>query len=173
MEETKELTPTTILFQKAKDGSPIKDMVDDFGVALISFPVTLSGGMKDYYANAWKDGDGEEAFFPERSFLNAYDLSLTLGVKGTVKDYIGKWLAFSNYLTGRDGSGTEFSFYSPWLDIGHPHCYFKGYKAKDGDREAGGGVFHTFEATFRITDPGTFMAAVLNLDGDYELVARD
>lgn len=170
--DTKRLIPTTVLFQKAKEGSPVKDMVDDFDMALISFPLVLSGGTKDFYANNWKDDDGEEAFFPERAPLAPFDLSITLGVKGTVSGYLDKWRLFNDYLTGADGNGTDFAFYSPWYDLGFHHCYFKGYKAKDGNREIEGSIFHTFEATFRITEPETFIVAVLDPDGNYSLQER-
>lgn len=169
MAEVKELTPTTILFQKAGTGSTVKDLVDDFDMALISFPVVLSGGIKDYYANDWKDENGEEVFFPEKAYLKAYDLSVTLGIKGNVSNYLERWNTFFDYITGKDGTGTEFGFYSPWLDLGHPHCYFKDYKAKDGNRETGGGIFHTFDATIRITDPDSFLTAVLDDNGNYNL----
>lgn len=173
MAKIRDLIPTTVLFKKEKTDSILMDLVEDFDMALIEYSIILSGGSKDLYVNDWKDQDGEEVFIPERLYLKAYDISMTFGIKGTVNDYLPKWIKFDNYLTGKDGSGAEFTIFSPWYNIGRQHCYAKDYKAKESNREIGGNLFHTFERPVRITDPATFIDATIDKSGNYQLQIRE
>lgn len=114
----------SILFKKAKAGSVVKDLLSDFSMSCMDFAFPFSIEAKELASEDWIDEDGEDTFVPEILPIKAYDLEIKIsysGAKGTGKT---KAMSLLNYLTGRDGTGSELSIYNPHISTGRQKVRF-------------------------------------------------
>lgn len=147
-----------IYFQKDKAGSPVKNSLTDFDIVCVEFPFQLYPETKALISDDWADEHGEDAFFPEKLTLKAYDLEAKLCYVGnSAYDDI---VSFLDYLRGEDGNGTSLKIYNSYTKMGRQKLYLK---SVDDD------IFHSdgsedivlFSVTFRVTDPKTKITPVI------------
>lgn len=140
----------SILFQKEKTGSVLKDLVRDFNMVCLSFPLQLNLEAKDVVTDDWPEEDGEDWFEPSVLPLKAYDINVEIGYSG---DYWStKIESFLNYLTGQDGSGVKMKMYDVHTGIGRKGVRFVSYEPNLSGYD---GKLMTFTIRFRVTDPRT------------------
>ena len=144
----------TFLMQKQGIGAAVKDSLADFGIVCTEVPFMPFSETKELPSRDWPDEDGEDTYIPAELPAAAYDLELGLCYKGSLSTCHTKIKAFIDYLTGKDGNGSELTIYLPYTGIGRKGCYLKSVGniefAKSGTDEV-----LTFTATFRVTDPVT------------------
>ncbi len=138
----------TILFQKEKTGSSLKDLVNDFDMVCLSFPLQLNLEAKDVVSDDWPEEDGEDWFEPDVLPLKAYDINVEIGYSGD--NWGTKIESFLNYLTGQDGSGVKIKMYDVHTGIGRKGVRFKSYEPNLSGYD---GKLMTFTLRFRVTDP--------------------
>lgn len=144
----------TILMQKTVPGSPVKDSLNDFGVVCTEEPFIPFAEAKELASRDWSDEDGDDVFIPDVIPLSSYDVELEMcckGARGTVR---GKMNAFRDYLTGRDGSGSDMKVYFGYSGIGRQHVYFKSLDPDMFSRSNMDESF-TFTLTLHVADPVT------------------
>lgn len=147
--------PYSIYFQKSKLGSPAIDTKSQWGIVCKDFPFTVYGDIKDLPKRDWIDQDGEDTFFPEELYVQAYDIKVEFAYKGDMGTANEKIVAFLDYLIGKDGYGTELKVYDTYTQIGRQGVYFKSIKPDLFVRKTDEGDVVTFNITFRVTDPKT------------------
>lgn len=144
----------TLLLQKSKMDSPVKDSLTDFGMVCTDVPFMPCGETKDLPKRDWSDEDGEDTYIPDRIPLSAFDWGIGMGYKGGLATAQGALKKFTEYLTGKDGSGAELKVYSQFTGIGRQGIYFKGISDFDFFKTDIDEVV-TFNVKFRVTDPST------------------
>lgn len=140
---------STLLIQR---GSQVFDSLADFGFATGEIPFPSDIEIKDFATRDCPGEDGERVFFPERSYLKAYDLEVEFKYASDINSFNTNYRSFCNLLTGRSGAGTEFSIYSPWHRLGKTGVYVTkitsgNYKRIEED------VFASIKVKFHITNP--------------------
>lgn len=143
----------SLLMQKSKSGSEVKDLLKDFGMVCTDVPFIMCPNIKDLPYNDWSDMHGEDVYIPEVLMIESYDWEIGICYKGareTAKSSIMKLL---HYLIGLDGSGAEMKIYNPYVGIGRK-VHFKGGSNYIISRSAGGDIAE-FKIKFRVTDPIT------------------
>jgi len=140
----------TILFQKEKADSILKDLVKDFDMVCLSFPLQLNLEAKEIVSDDWAEEDGEDWFEPPVLPLKAYDIDVEIGYSGD--NWRTKIESFLNYLTGQDGSGVKIKMYDVHTGIGRKGVRFVSYKPNLSGYD---GKLMTFTLRFRVTDPRT------------------
>lgn len=143
----------SLLMQKSKSGSEVKDLLKDFGMVCTDVPFLMCPEIKDLPSNNWSDEHGEDVYIPEVLMVEAYDWEIGVcykGDKGMAESSVRKLL---EYLTGLDGSGAEMKLYNSHVGIGRKG-YFKGSSGYSLSRSAGGDIAE-FKIKFRVTDPIT------------------
>ena len=140
----------TILFQKEKADSILKDLVKDFDMVCLSFPLQLNLEAKEIVSDNWAEEDGEDWFEPPVLPLKAYDIDVEIGYSGD--NWRTKIESFLNYLTGQDGSGVKIKMYDVHTGIGRKGVRFVSYKPNLSGYD---GKLMTFTVRFRVTDPRT------------------
>lgn len=153
----------SILFQKAKEGSPVKDLFADFSMGCVAFPFKLSGEVKELPTDDYPDEDGEDTFIPSNLVLKAYDLDVDFSYKGNnaERDVSG----FIDYLLGYDGNGASLKVYNPYTNIGRHKIYITSYNEPEYNRSDEGEVAN-FSVAFRVTDPRTRIVPVYDEDNN-------
>ena len=144
----------TLLMQKMKQGSPVKDSLRDFGIVCTSIPFIPCEETKELPTRDWPGENGEDTYIPEKLPVSAYDMEVELCYKGGLGTCYTKIRSFLDYLKGNDGSGAALKIYSPFTGIGRQNVYFKSM----GDIEFGKSNIDevlTFSLVFRVTDPVT------------------
>lgn len=144
----------TLLMQKMKDGSPVKDSLADFGVVCTEVPFMPSGETKELASNDWYDEDGEDTYIPDRLPMAAYDWEVGFCYKGNLSTCYSSLKALTDYLNGRDGSGAGLKVYSSYTGMGRQGVYLKSMSDFEFTKSNLDEVL-TFTATFRVTDPVT------------------
>ena len=144
----------TLLFQKSKLDSPVKDSLTDFGMVCTDVPFIPFGEIKELPKRDWSDEDGEDTYIPDRIPLSAFDWEIGIGYKGDLATAQGALKRFTDYLTGKDGSGAELKVYSQFTGIGRQGVYFNGMSDFDFSKTNIDEVV-TFKLKLRITDPST------------------
>ncbi|MBR8739005.1 hypothetical protein IX296_002019 [Bacteroides pyogenes] len=149
--------PYSILMQKMKGGSPIKDLVGDFDIVCVEIPFEPFGETKDLTTRDWADEDGEDVYVPQMLRIKAYDWKIKAACKGeTSTKVIDKITALTGYLSGAsDGNGAEMKIYSSHLDIGRKNVYMKSVGDFEHFKDAAGNEVVEFSITFRVADPRT------------------
>lgn len=144
----------TLLFQKSKTGSSVKDSLADFGMVCTDVPFMPCGETKELPKRDWIDEDGEDTYIPDSIPLSAFDWEIEMGFKGELASAQGALKKFTEYLTGKDGSGAELKVYSKYTGIGRQGIYFMGMSdfvfSKTNIDEV-----VTFKVNFRVTDPSS------------------
>lgn len=140
----------SIVFQKEKAGSPVKDLISDFGMVCLSFPFQLGFESKDVTSDDWVDEDGEDSFEPDILPLKAYDLESVIGYEGADDT---KLKSFLDYLIGLDGNGARLKAYNSHSKIGRKGLRFLKYEPEISSSD-----IKTFKITFRVTDPKTIVS---------------
>lgn len=154
----------SIIFQKEKEGSPIKDLINDFGMVCLSFPFQLGFETKEVTSDDWVDEDGEDSFEPDILPLKAYDLEASMGYEGT--DFNTKIDTFINYLIGADGNGAKLKVYNTHSNIGRKGLRFVKYEPEISSSE-----LNTFKVTFRVTDPRTSINPTYDINNNVTALA--
>lgn len=137
-----------------RKGTETKNSYTDFGFATgeIEFPAKTN--VKEFAVTDCPGEDGERVYFQSQSYLSAYDLDVDFKYVGELTDIYDHYKSFRDYLTGRDGKGTEFEIYSPWHRIGR-----KGVRLKDIEEDKYIRDDLTaclcLKVKFRVTDPVT------------------
>lgn len=144
----------TLLFQKSKIDSSVKDSLVDFGMVCTDIPFMPYGETKELPKRDWADEDGEDTYIPDRIPLLAFDWEIGMGYKGDLSTAQGALKTFTDYLTGKDGSGAELKVYSQFTGIGRKGIYFKGISDFDFFKTNIDEVV-TFKLKLRVTDPTT------------------
>ena len=135
-------------------GTEKKDLVDDFSVVCLEVPMAIQAEIMDFSSTEYYGEDGEDTYFPEESTVKAFDWKVKLGtLAATVSTCVKQFTTFINYLTGKDGEGTELSVYSAWTGVGHNKVYCKQVSEPEFSRDSQGNSIASFEVTFRITNP--------------------
>ena len=80
----------TLLFQKSKTGSSVKDSLADFGMVCTDVPFMPCGETKELPKRDWIDEDGEDTYIPDSIPLSAFDWEIEMGFKdlmqGTIEE---------------------------------------------------------------------------------------
>lgn len=144
----------SMLMQKMKDGSAVKDSLTDFGIVCTDAPFMPFGEVKELASNDWPDEDGEDTYIPAQIPLASYDMEIGLAYKGGLGSCYTKIKAFRDYLTGRDNNGGAMKVYLPYPGIGRQNVYFKSMTDWEFDKSDVDEVL-TATLTLRVTDPVT------------------
>lgn len=144
----------TLLFQKMKDGSGVKDSLTDFGVVCTNIPFMPKGEAKELAKNDWPDESGEDTYIPEVIPTQAYDWEIEMAYKGALKSCYTNIKAFTDYLTGRDGSGGAMKVYSSYTGVGRQNVHYQNIGDFEFTKSNIDEVL-TFTLTLRVTDPDT------------------
>ena len=142
----------TILFKKASGDAPVKDSVEAWNIACTDAEFKPMEETKEIAERDWQDEDGVDTYIPSKMPLKAYDMEVELCYKGDYESAYDAIASFMDYLTGEDGSGSEFTFYVPYTQIGRSGCYLKSF-APDDFWSGKGGDGLTFSITIRVTNP--------------------
>ncbi|MGJ7024910.1 hypothetical protein [Petrimonas sulfuriphila] len=141
----------SIIFQKEKSGSPVKDLITDFSMVCTSFPPQSSLEAKDIVTDDWVDENGEDSFEPAILPLKAYDLEIQIGYSGTIGTAETKVSDFIKYLLGHDGNGVKLKIYNSHTNIGRKGVRFVSYNPEQSQSITDD--LRVFTVTFRVTDP--------------------
>lgn len=144
----------TLLMQKMRQSSPVKDSLKDFGVVCTSVPFLPYEEMKELPSRGWAGEDGEDTYIPEKLPVSAYDMEVEMCYKGGITTCYTKMKSFLDYLRGNDGSGAALKLYSPFTGIGRQDVYFKSIGEIEFAKSSTDEVL-TFSLVFRVTDPVT------------------
>lgn len=144
----------TLLMQKTKDGSVVKDSLADFGFAVRRIPWPAEEA-EDVATRTWPGEHGEDAYIPPDGLkLKAYDINVEFCYKGAVNTAYNAYKAMRNYLAGIDGSGGELKIYDPYWRKGRKGVRVK--KIDDADaRRSNLDEVLPIKVTFRVADPIT------------------
>ncbi len=140
-----------IIFQKEKDGSPIKCLVSDFKMVCLSFPAHPPLEAKDVAIDDWPDENGEDSFEPDILPLKAYNLEVQIGYYGESGTANTKVLDFIKYLLGHDNYGAKLKMYNPHTGMGFKGVRFVSYTPEQYQYLSDD--LMVFTITFRVTDP--------------------
>jgi len=152
----------TIMFQKEKIGASVKDLVANFDMVCLSFPLQLNLEAKDVVSDDWPEEDGEDWFEPTVLPLKAYDVDVDIGYSGD--NWGSKIQAFLDYLTGHDtDGGVMMKMYDVHTGIGRRGVRFVSYEPNLSGYD---GKLMTFTVRFRVTDPMTKVTVEYNTGGD-------
>lgn len=144
----------TLLFQKMKVDSPVKDSFEDFGIVCTDVPFMPKGEAKELANNDWPDESGEDAYIPDTIPTQAFDWEIGMAYKGALTTCHTKIKSFLDYLTGRDGSGGAMKVYSSYTGIGRQYVHYKSVSDFEFVKSNMDEVL-TFTLTLRVTDPDT------------------
>lgn len=147
-----------IIFQKEKDGSPIKCLVSDFDMVCTSFPPHPVLEAKDVTTDDWADENGEDSFEPDILLLRAYNLEVQIGYSGDAGTANIKIFDFLKYLLGHDGNGVRLKMYNPYTNMGYKGVRFVSYTPEQYQNLSGDLI--TFTITFRVTEPASTVSPV-------------
>lgn len=153
------MTAEKIYIQKIieEDGTPeTKETGQDFGFYGMEIPFTMQAEAKEPSKNDWKDEDGDDEYIPEDGLrMQAFEIELKLGYKGTKDTANAKLEALLKYLTGRDGSGARMKIYSTYTKIGYNEVRFVSI-SDDAKlvRDADGDIL-VVTITLKVNDPVT------------------
>lgn len=148
----------SILLQKEGE-SIANDSIERWGIACCAFPFKLDGGAKDLASRDWPGESGEDTFFPSKLSLKPYDLQLDLVYIGGIDSAYSAIMSFRDYLTGEDGTGTNFSIYNSYTGIGRNECRWlemgdiKYYKDENED-------ILVFPMKIRVSNPEAYVAPI-------------
>lgn len=147
--------PYSIYFRKMNDESPVVDTLGKWGVVCKDFPFKVYGDAKDLPKHDWKDEDGDDEYIPSVLPISSYEMEVEFAYKGAMDSANKKIKEFLDYLTGRDGTGAEFSVYDTYTRIGRQHMRFVSVKDDIFLRSESGGDVIVFAVTFKVNDPVT------------------
>lgn len=147
------MKPYSIYFKRG-EGAVI-DTQTQWGIVCKEFPFLLYGESKELPKRDWMDEDGEDVFFPSKLAMQAYDLDVEFAYKGVMDSANVKIRGFLDYLTGRDGAGSNLSVYDTYTKVGRQGVYVKGVKQDVFVRNTSEGDVVVFTVTFRVSDPMT------------------
>ena len=119
-------TPYAIYFKKMKDNASVVDTLDNWDIVCKDFPFKLYGDAKELPVRNWKDKDGDDEYIPSVLPIEAYEMEVEFAYKGDMNSANEKIREFLDYLTGRDGTGAEFSVYDTYTRIGRQHVRYVG-----------------------------------------------
>lgn len=143
-----------LYIQKAKEGSVVKETIDDFSIFLKDAPFKPFPEAKELYSNDWHDEDGLDEYIPDVLKMASYTIPLEFAYKGPKDSAYGVIKTFIDYLTGRDGSGAEMSFYSTYLGFGRRCVRFVSIDdSAELVRDGVDGDILIFKVTFKVNDP--------------------
>lgn len=144
----------SLLMQKMRSNSVVKDSFVDFGIVCTDVPFLPFGEAKELPTREWPDEDGEDTYIPDRIPIDAYDFEIEFCYKGNRSTAYGKIRSFFEYITGMDNNGSALKIYSPYTGIGRQNIHFKSISDFDfGKSNIDESV--VFSVTFRVTDPVT------------------
>jgi len=105
--------------------SETKETGSDFGFYGMEIPFMMQAEAKEPSRNDWKDEDGDDEYIPQNGLrIQAFEIEIKLGYKGSKDTANAKLEAFLKYLTGRDGSGARMKIYSTYTKIGYNEVRF-------------------------------------------------
>lgn len=154
------MEPEKIYVQKmtAEDepAAQVRELGSDFGFYGMEIPFVPFGEAKEPSRNDWKDEDGDDEYLPESGLkMQAFEVGIKLGYKGSKDSANGKIAALLDYLTGRDGTGPRMKIYSTYTKIGYNDVRFV---SLDDDAElvrSGDGDILVITVTLKVNDPAT------------------
>lgn len=147
--------PYAIYFKKMKDDALVVDTLDNWGIVCKDFPFKLYGEAKELPTYDWKDEDGDDEYIPEVLPIAAYEMEVEFAYKGDMNTANTQIKGFLDYLTGRDGTGAEFSAYDTYTRVGRQKMRFVGVDEDIFHRETESGDIVVFVVTFKVNDPVT------------------
>ena len=147
--------PYAILFKKMKDGAPVVDTLDNWGIVCKDFPFRLYGEAKELPSHDWKDEDGDDEYIPDELRISAYEIDVEFVYKGEVETANTNIKAFLDYLTGRGGTGAELMVYDTYTKIGRQGVRFVSVDEDVFFRQTDYGDVVVFSVTFKVNDPVT------------------
>lgn len=142
----------SILFKKDKEGSTVKDTVEEWNIAATDVPFSIMEDTQDLPEREWAGVDGVDCYVPEKIPLKAFDMEVELCYKGGMDTAYDNLKSFADYLRGADGSGAVFSVYSPHTGIGKSGCRLKSF-APDDFWNSKDGTGLVFSITIRVMSP--------------------
>ena len=131
-----------------------KDTLADFGMATGEIPWPASWTAKDIGEVDCPGESGTRVFFPDEIPIESYDLEIEFKYRDEDSKLYDRYSAFSNYLRGKDGNGTELQIYSPYHKIGRKEVYAKSISDATFKKD-NIGEYASFKVTFRVSDPET------------------
>lgn len=150
----------TMLIQKSREGSVIKDSLKDFNMAISDIPFQTGGEIKEPAIVNTYGEHGERVFFPDNLWFSAYDMEVGFICKGSINTTKSKYKSFIDYLMGKDGFGTELMIYIPKFGMGRKSVRLKSI----GETKMVTSNIDeclTFKCTFRVSDPVTDVVAIV------------
>lgn len=162
----------TLLFKKGENA--VVNSFAQWGIGCCKVPFKAGGKTKDLPKRDWHDEHGEDPYIPKKLMMEAYDAEFELACVVNSQTFnlsaaFEKITAFKMWLTGNDdltnhpeGTGAEYSIYSPYSTIGRQGCYLLEISDEEPHLQlkgAAGNVYNenvlTFKVKFRVTDPLT------------------
>lgn len=116
--------PYSILMQKVKESSSLKDSLTDFGMVCMGISLP-DMEIKDLPSRNWSDENGEDTYIPPTLPLKPYNITIRIAYKGKPNTAWDKMDFLLDYLTGKDGSGVETKLFVPHDGIGRACRLFK------------------------------------------------
>lgn len=152
--------------QKSNGSYPVKETISDFDIYLKDIPFKPSSEVKELYSNDWFDEDGDDEYIPSELKLAAHTIDVEFAYKGDKNTAYTKIKPFLDYLTGRDGTGSEFKFVCTYNGYGRQKVRFKGM-SDDAElvRQDNFDIL-IFKVTFKVNDPVHNVVAVNDEKGN-------
>lgn len=145
-----------------KGGEYAIDVYERFGFATGEFSFPYKANPKDFAARNVPGEDGERVYFPDRTYMDAYDISIQFKYVGALSAYYTAYRNFMEFMTGLDGQGTNLIIYSPWHRIGRKDVYVKGIDEPVFKR-VGEECHISVKFTLRVTNPVEDVVLIPNI----------
>lgn len=147
-------TNNTLLIRKVGNSSTKKDLLIDWGIAVLEMPMLVPNDVKDSGSRDWKDEHGLDVYNAPTAFFKDFDAEIKVGVKSS--DPMECHQAYTSLITYLTTNGILHDIYCPWTKIGRTKVRYKATSDIDFERISNQSVM-TFKIRFNITDPVTLV----------------
>lgn len=144
---------STLLFRNTKH-EEVFDSLADFGFATQEIEFPAKTVVKELATRNVPGEDGERVSYPDRAYLEPYDLDVEFVYKGEEEHYYTtSFTTIRDILLGRVyGDGCELEIYSPWHRIGRRGVHVKEIEPTKF-RRMDGEVMLGIKVKFHVSDP--------------------
>ena len=139
----------SILLQKMNPDSEIKDSFRDFGVVCLNEDYGTRE-IKSLPKRSWVGLDGDDEFIPAKLPMEAFELKIHIGYRGSKGTWRNDMDRFLDYLSGYDGKGSELKVYFMRSGTGYP-CRLK--SARPTPFFGGSEDITDVEIVFKVNNP--------------------
>jgi len=147
--------PYAIYFKKMTENASVVDTFNNWNIVCKDFPFQLYGEAKELANHDWKDEDGDDEYIPSILPIASYEIDVEFAYKGDMGTANSKIRSFLDYLTGRDGTGSEMQVYDTYTKIGRQRIRYVSVEDDMFFRQEDSGDIIVFVVKFKVNDPVT------------------